>query len=52
MSKQQQPTSIRMPDDLKAWVRGKAKTSMRSVSNEVVFILMQVRQKEEGKQNA
>ena len=51
MSKQQQPTSIRMPDEIKAWVEERAKASLRSVNNEVVFILMQERDKCEEKPN-
>ena len=52
MSKQQSPTPIRMPDELKAWVEERARESLRSVNNEVLFILMKERKKVKDNKNA
>lgn len=39
MTKQQSPSPIRMPEDLKEWIRTQSKLSMRSFNMEVVMML-------------
>lgn len=45
--KQQAPTPVRMPDDLKKWVKSMAASNLRSVNAEIVAILMEQRQQRE-----
>jgi len=47
-----QPTPIRFPEELKAWLKHKAIDSRRSLSNEVVYRIEQGRRAEEATQNA
>jgi hypothetical protein len=45
--KQQMPTPVRLPDDLKAWVKATADGNLRSMSAEIVAILMAERKRQE-----
>ncbi len=46
-SKQQTPTPVRLPDDLKGWVKASADGNLRSVNAEIVAILMAERKRQE-----
>lgn len=46
-SKQQTPTPVRLPDDLKEWVKAAADGNLRSVNAEIVAILMAERKRQE-----
>jgi hypothetical protein len=39
VTKQMPPTPIRLPDDLKSWVKERAKAKQRSVNGEIISIL-------------
>lgn len=45
--KQKPPTPVRMPDDLKAWVKALAETNLRSVNAEIVAILKAEQKRQE-----
>lgn len=46
-SKQQAPTPVRLPDDLKQWVKATADGNLRSVNAEIVAILLAERKRQE-----
>lgn len=45
-SKQIQPTPVRIPPDLKAWVQERAQSNLRSVNAEIIAILLAERQRQ------
>lgn len=45
-SKQQTPTPVRLPDDLKKWVKATADGNLRSVNAEIVAILLAERKRQ------
>jgi hypothetical protein len=49
-SKQLPPTPVRLPPDLKEWVKRLAESNLRSVNSEIVAILLAEKQRQDGKQ--
>lgn len=48
MAKQQQaPTPIRLPDELKDWIKARAGANWRSVNAEITALLMKAREIEQ-----
>jgi hypothetical protein len=47
-SKQMSPTPIRLPDELKLWIKGRADANLRSVNAEIVAILLRERETEKA----
>lgn len=47
LNKQQAPTPVRLPEDLKTWLKVRAEENFRSVNAEVIAILMAARKQEE-----
>jgi hypothetical protein len=39
-TKQQAPTALRMPADLKDWIRASAEANRRSINSEIVMLLV------------
>ena len=46
-TKQQIPTPVRLPPDLKKWIKQQAESNLRSVNAEIVAILMAEQKKQE-----
>lgn len=46
-AKQQHPTPLRMPSDLKEWIRASAKANRRSLNAEIVMLLELAKEKKE-----
>lgn len=44
--KQQMPTGVRLPDDLREWLRQQAEANTRSLSQEIVYRLKRSREQE------
>jgi hypothetical protein len=49
---QKAPTPVRLPDELKAWLKEKSSENLRSLSNEIIMRLELSRKTEGSKQNA
>ncbi len=47
-SRQKAPTPVRMSDELKAWLKGRAEGNYRSMNSEVVARLEESRRREEA----
>ena len=47
-TKQKAPMPVRLPDDLKAWVKSQAEANMRSVNAEIVSLLLKEKKISEG----
>lgn len=45
--KQQTSYPLRIPEELKAWLKARADTNFRSVNAEIIALLLEVRQREE-----
>ena len=52
MNKQQPPMGIRLPDDLRAWIKQVAAASRRSVNSEVIVRLEASRKADQDQQQA
>lgn len=50
--KQQPPTGVRLPEDLRVWLREKAEVNNRSLNQEIVFRLRRSREQEQADANA
>lgn len=46
-TKQQAPTPIRLPEELKEWIKERANANLRSVNAEITALLMKVREIEQ-----
>jgi len=46
-SKQQTPTPIRLPQELKDWIKSRADANLRSVNAEITALLLKVREIEQ-----
>lgn len=46
-TKQQAPTPIRLPEELKGWLKARAATNLRSVNAEITALLMKAREIEQ-----
>lgn len=51
-SKQIPPTPVRLPDDLKSWVKQRARSNHRSVNGEIITILSNEKQQDTGQEYA
>lgn len=49
-NKQIPPTPVRLPDDLKSWVKQRARSNHRSVNGEIITILSNEKQQEIGQE--
>lgn len=49
-TKQIPPTPVRLPDDLKSWVKERAKLNHRSVNGEIITILSNEKQQDAGRE--
>ena len=49
-NKQMPPTPVRLPVELKAWIKDRAAANLRSVNAEIVAILLQARDSEKTQQ--
>jgi hypothetical protein len=47
-NKQISPTPVRLPGELKTWIKDRATANLRSVNAEIIAILLQVRESERG----
>jgi hypothetical protein len=47
-NKQMPPTPVRLPVELKAWIKARAAGNLRSVNAEIVALLIQARALETG----
>jgi hypothetical protein len=45
--KQQAPTPVRLPFELKDWIKARAEANLRSVNAEITALLMRAREMEE-----
>ena len=50
-TKQQTPTPVRLPSDLKDWIKSRAGANLRSVNGEITALLIRARELEQ-KQSA
>jgi len=50
-NKQQVPTPVRLPPELKDWLKARAKANVRSVNAEIIALLLRAREIEQ-KQSA
>jgi hypothetical protein len=46
-AKQQAPTPIRLPEELKDWIKARADANLRSVNAEITALLMKARESEQ-----
>lgn len=46
------PTPVRLPDDLKSWVKRRAEVNHRSVNGEIITILAKERNQDSGQERA
>lgn len=46
-SKQQPPTPVRLPQELKDWIKARADANLRSVNAEITALLIRAREVEE-----
>ena len=46
-TKQQAPTPVRLPQDLKDWIKARAEGNLRSVNAEITALLIRAREIEE-----
>ena len=46
-TKQQAPTPLRLPPDLKQWVKARADANLRSVNAEITALLIEARRAEQ-----
>lgn len=46
-NKQQSPTPVRLPPELKDWLKARAKANVRSVNAEITALLLQAREIEQ-----
>jgi hypothetical protein len=47
-TKQQPPTPVRLPQELKDWIKARADANLRSVNAEITALLMRAREIEES----
>lgn len=48
-AKQQTPTPVRLPEELKDWIKSRAGDNLRSVNAEITALLIRAREIEQGK---
>lgn len=47
-AKQKSPMPVRLPEELKAWIKGQAEANMRSMNAEIVSLLLKEKRAREG----